>query len=727
MLHVRPSTEQFVPLTQHLSPKATAPREFRLGDVTALLRRAAGPMLMSVAALLGVAIVYVMTATPRYVASVQLLIEAQRPQVALWAEPGMLDLTLDTAQVENQIEILRSESISKSVIDELNLVADPEFQPPAGFAATPEHAARWMIGYFGQRLNVRRIGQSYVIDLSFSSASPERSAQIANAVASSYIRDQIDLKVQSVRRGSEWLQERIAEMQGQVEASARAVELFKAKKSIISTDGKNLLDTQLSEVSTQLIVARGRTADAEARYARVKQIDLQHYSGASLTEAITSPVYTNLQQRWQTDATRVAELTQRYGAKHDAVKREQAEMRVLETAMSAELKRIGESYLSEFQIATAREKAMSAELDRLVQSTDDRRGAMVSLSELESRAQSDKRVYESLLQKMTESVQKETLPTSSARIIAPAVTPLARSTPKTTLTLALAGISGLILGLAISGVRHTLDHSLRSAQAVRSLGLPCLGLVPQLKTSQLDRSGETPLARLTNAPTSGFAESMRDVKSSLDVLNSRHTLGTLGVVSLKSHEGKSTIAFNLATLFARSGARTLLIDADYRTSSLSATLAPAARSGLTEAMRGTGIVPAVDPESGLHFLPLGSRPGFATSSDLLASNKLRVLLEVLRSDYDHIVLDLPALASAADGRAAAGFTDGSILVAEWGKTRAEDVSEAVEYLGTGRGNVIGIVLNRSDPNVRLVGRISSEAIGAGTWFGGTRGLLAKQA
>lgn len=96
-------------------------------DVVQLLRRSAWPILACSVVALAAAGAYIAVSAPRFVARAQILIEPQRPQV-FWHEPGMIDLTIDNAQVESQLEVLRSEKIAAAVIDSLGLASDPEFQ-----------------------------------------------------------------------------------------------------------------------------------------------------------------------------------------------------------------------------------------------------------------------------------------------------------------------------------------------------------------------------------------------------------------------------------------------------------------------------------------------------------------------------------------------------------------------------------------------------------------------
>ena len=175
---------------------------------------------------LALGLVYCMTARPMFSAQAQLLIDARKLQV--FQQQSILgDIPIDTAQVESQVEILKSESIAAAVVKNLHLSEDPEFTG-AGMgllgavfdtvlgsrdeAASEYEVSRNTIRAFQSQLNIKRLGLTYVIQIGFSSHNAERAAQIANAVADAYIVDQLEAKYQATRRASVWLQDRIKEL-----------------------------------------------------------------------------------------------------------------------------------------------------------------------------------------------------------------------------------------------------------------------------------------------------------------------------------------------------------------------------------------------------------------------------------------------------------------------------------------------------------------------------------
>lgn len=712
-----------------------------LPEIVSLARRYRFTIIGAIAAALVAASIYVAISTPMFLASARLMIEPQRPQL-FWQEPGMLDLTIDNAQVESQVEVLRSERIATSVLAELELAGDGEFQgevgglsrlaafiaslPIPGFAPSPRDAPRTLsdfeqtrraIAAFNNRLSVRRIGQSYVIEISFQSSDPEKAARVANATANAYIRDQLEGKVQVSRRGSEWLQGRITELRSELNAAARAVQQFKAENNIVSAGGRGLLDDQqLAEINTQLVNSRAQTADARAKLARVDEVIASGVPGGAVSEALNSATINNLRQRYLDASGRELEFTDRYGRDHPSTVNARHEKSEHERAILDELRRIGESYRSDYEIAKSREEGLAAQLQRQVRTATTTRQAQVTLQELESLETSYRRMYESFLQKLTETIQKETFPVSDARVITAATKPLGKSYPHTKLILAMATLVGSVIGLGAATLQNSLDRSIRSPNSIRrELGLDCLSVLPlvagEARRSPSDRvrgftlpqwsapRGTLAYDEVVENGSSAFSNALRGAKVSIDLACSAVGVRSIGIVSALRGEGKSTIASNLSELFAISGRRTILLDCDLRDADLTRTIANDASTGLVDILYNThtlGDVVLSNEMTKLDILPAGTRAFLPSAENLLGSDRMRKLLDELRSSYEIILLDLPGLSTAVDARVVAPFLDAVIFIAEWGRTPLDMLREAVDSLEPTQTRLVGAILNKAE-------------------------------
>jgi Mrp family chromosome partitioning ATPase/capsular polysaccharide biosynthesis protein len=577
-----------------------------LASLMPLARRYGRLVIGIMAASFLLALIYVLTAVPSYVASTQLLIESQKGQPFM-AESGLLDLTIDNAHVESQVEVLRSERISIAVIRQLGLTADPEFRGAID-PGTEADRIRPTIASFSERLGVRRLGQSYVLEVAFRSHVAAKSARIANAVVDAYLQDQIDAKAQTARQGTEWLQARIEELSVQLRDSARAVQQFRAIR-----DGGGAADT----------IA---IIDAETR-----------------------------------------------------------------------------------------------------------------LTELESRVVSYRKLQENMLQKLTETAQKQSLAVTNARVITPATTPLSKSTPKTRLVLAMSILVGGLAGVGLAMLIHGNDHSVRKVGALRqATGLTAIAELPAFGSTakgvfSLGVSGwrrntaeaQTGLLDGLKDITSPFGDALRSAKVSMDIAAATKEIRCIGITAPTAGVGVSTIAASLATLYAAAGSRTLLVDGNIRNPALTAAFGPKAlpvaaatnesssrlhmtvpepnSDGLIKMLQHDVMAAPIEPGivtvpgTSVRFMPIGDGSGAYAGADLLGSERMRLLLESLRKSYAMTIIDLPPLDRVADARAIAGSLDAILIVASHGETPTIAIARVAEELDTAHAAMIGVIINKVRP------------------------------
>jgi uncharacterized protein involved in exopolysaccharide biosynthesis len=209
-------------------------------DFAAFFRKNAIAVLAPLILAVTLASLYLFLATPEYIARSQILIDPKTP--VLREQTREVNFSLDAAQVESQITLLRSEKIAATVIKDLNLRDDREFQgtaPPVWrtLFERPEELSeedasfirnRTAIAAFEKGLIVRRVGLSYAIEIAFRSVDAKKAALIANATAEAYLRDQIDAKSESARQGSRWLEVRLAELREQMKMATHRVQAFRA-------------------------------------------------------------------------------------------------------------------------------------------------------------------------------------------------------------------------------------------------------------------------------------------------------------------------------------------------------------------------------------------------------------------------------------------------------------------------------------------------------------------
>lgn len=191
------------------------------------------------AALTILGLTYLLIVPPRYTAIAGLVVDTRRSHpLGPDARPEAL---VDIAVVESQLETIRSERVASAVIRTLNLIEDPEYVPGGLFGAAsdpPSHKLQRALAKFKRSLAVRRLGQSYVTEITFTSKDADKSARIANEVAKAYVQDQLDARIQQSRQAGMWLQGRIQELLQQMSDAFRNVETFKSENAAATREGQ---------------------------------------------------------------------------------------------------------------------------------------------------------------------------------------------------------------------------------------------------------------------------------------------------------------------------------------------------------------------------------------------------------------------------------------------------------------------------------------------------------
>jgi succinoglycan biosynthesis transport protein ExoP len=685
--------------------------------------------------------VYVIATPASFTAQTSLLIDARKIQL-FQQQPILGDFSVDSAWVESQVEALKSENVSLAVIKELHLMENPEFAGPHsswlgalfGIASDAKdqpqgNLTRSVISALQDNLSVKRVGLSYVIEIRYRSSNPERAAQIANAIAEAYINDQLESKYDTARRASEWLQTRLTELSEKATVADAAVVAFKSKNNIVESGGRLMNEQRVAELNSQLVIARTTTSNALAQLTRTEAVLRSDAPNATVdstvADSLKNEVITKLRSEYLALANREADWSVRYGRNHLATVNLRNQMREIRVSIINELRRIAESYKSDYEIAKQREASIKAELDAAVTQSQATDKAQVTLRELESTAQSYTTLRDNFLQRYMETIQQQSFPITEARVISKATPPERKSHPKTTLILAFAAFGGMILGMGAGMLRELSDRVFRTTEQVESLlGTDCIAVVPLLKKGKQSlpapKKAAGPVAPRTikrsraalwsiiDAPISHFAEAIRSIKLAIDLRGMINPNKVIGFTSSLPNEGKSTLAASVAQLISQTGACAILVDCDIRNPSLSRALAPSAEVGLVHVISGSvPLEKAVwkDESTGMTFLPMATRSRFVHSNEILAADMTKRFFEKLRAEYDYVIIDLSPLAPVVDVRSTANFVDSYVFVVEWGRTR---IDVARHVFGTARGiyeNLLGTVMNKTDIN--LLQRYSS--------------------
>jgi polysaccharide biosynthesis transport protein len=714
-------------------PSALSPGDL-LASLKSLARRRFGILVLIFSLSVVCGAIYLATTPPKFVAEAAILIDTRKTQL-FQQQATTVEAPVDSAAVESQIEVLKSQDIAAAVVKALHLTADPEFvgakpgifgsifgflsSRPLPTEADLEQRAQ---GVFLSNVSPKRVGTTYVIDIDYRSLSPDRAAQVANAAAAAYIDDQLEAKYQATRKAGIWLQDRIQELRQQASAAEQAVLDFKKANNIVDTGGRLIGEQQLAELNSQIVLARAATSEAKARLDRISEITRNGVS--NLDNVIKSPdpavadvlhneVINKLRSQYLEAGNSEAVFSARLGHDHLVVVNLRTQMYEIRKSIFDEMKRIEESDKSDYQIALAREQSVQKSLAETVAQSQTTSQAQISLKDLDSKAQTYRAIHDNFVQRYMESLQQQSFPYTEARVINHASRPSGKSQPNSLLVMTLASTGGLLLAFGVALLIDISESGFRTSDQVESeLRTTCLAVVPLMKEAlpsavgqKAESSGSRQIAQtgvwagVLESPFSRFAEAFRTIKVGIDLVSLSKAAKAVGITSTHPNEGKSTISANLARLISHAGGKAILLDCDLRNPSLTRALAPGAELGLLDVLSGKKLLTDViwtDSATSLAFLPMVAKSRLSHTNEILASPGMKKLIEALREVYDYVLIDLPPLTPVVDVRSTNQIVDSYLFVIEWGQTSVEAVQRALSSAQMVYENLLGVILNKAD-------------------------------
>lgn len=649
-------------------PPAAAPSD-KLREFGRIFLRHRGLIFTTLLLLNGLAVVAISRLTPRYTAEALVIISPRQQQVTDLKDV-LTGLSGDSDVIDSELQVVRSREIARSVVQQLNLQHNPEFNPalaPKGVISrlvgafkgqaqkafhnlppsilgflTPHPAAVFTssvpvpppdplaqtIDVFLSRLGALAKGHSRVIGVSVDSADPLLAAAAANAVSEAYIANQLQVKLEATTGAHKWLDDRVSELRLQLRNADEAVEAYRRRTGMSSGKGGSLIDAQVASLGEQIVKAQSAQADVASRLS-------------------------------------AAELPGRH-------------------AFGLE---------EEYAAAKARTTALEANMAQLKEASSVNSENQIGLSALQHDAEADRALYDRLLERSKETQVESGLQQADAQIISHAEPPPVPTFPKPGLILPMMFVTSCIVVVLLVLAVESLKVGYSSLDQVeQQLGVAAIGIIPQVKRKLL-RSNCLD-GRMLNDPGGRFGETVRNLYTSLMLSDVERPPKIALIASSLPGEGKTSIALALARLMASCGKRVVVIDCDLHRPSLHSICGVAQSPGLTDCLAGK--IPLLDvltrdPSSSALLIPAGSRAN--TSPDVLGSDEMHKALQALSTCCDLILLDSAPLLAVSDTRNLCRLADKTVFVIRWQGTSRAAAAAGLRQIAEAGGNIAGCVLS----------------------------------
>jgi exopolysaccharide transport family protein len=665
--------------------------------------------------------------TPIYEAVGRIAVNKADPNLITFKDSGPVVDYYDQSDLDTEVRILQSDLMALQVIRQLNLDKRPEFGGHAdaktsNLVADPLQAdsnrTSSLLSAFRGNLHVTLIPNTRIIEIHYNSTDPQLAAGAVNTLASTYVEQNFKTKFESTMQASDWLSKQLVDLQMKVETSQEKLVRYQKEHEILGTDEKtNIITEKLDELNKEMTAAESDRMEKEAVYRQTQSNDPDAIAAAIIADssgnasAATSGLLDKLREQQANLRIQVADLSTQFGPQYPKVAQLNSQLKEIDHQLQSETNKAVDHLKGQYLAALQRENMLRASFEKQKQEANKLNESAIEYSILKRDLDSNRTLYEGLLEKLKEAGVTAGLRSNNFRIIDAARVPTSPSEPNIPRNLTFALMLGVISGVGLAFILENMDNTVRTPEQATALsGLPALGMIPLGSKSVSHgptgkRLGLTPISSkeavetVTQVrPQSQMAESYRALRTSLLLSNLGAPPKVIMVTSARPQEGKTTTSINTAIVLAQKGVRVLLIDADLRRPSVHKTLGMGPRSGLSNVLTGSATAQQAITTSpvlpNLFILPAGTPP--PNPAELLASSNMRDLIAELRAEFDHIVIDTPPTLSVTDAVVLSPRADATILVIRSGQTTKQALRRARDILTQVNAHVAGVLLNAVD-------------------------------
>lgn len=665
-------------------------------------------------AVFGLVTVYTFTATPLYEATAQVLIESDENNIVSFEQVVEEDRQ-STDYYQTQYRLLESRALVRRTLDQASLWDHVLFNRPDGeggvlewlsglwpsasaegaseapAADETERQSRAIDAYL-ERLSVSPVRNSRLVTVTFESPDASLSARVANAHAAAYIEQNLEFKFLASQEASDWLADRMGEQREEVEQSEQALQQYREQTGAVALeDRENIVVQRLADLNAAATRARTERIQKESVYNQIRALQTDRAALDTFPAILDNTFIQQLKGELAELQRQKAQLAEKLGERHPEMIRVATAIESIETRINAEIQKVVRALQNDYQAALANERSLGTALDQQRREAQELNRASIQYGALQRDAQSNRELFQGLLQRTRETDISADLRTNNIRVVDAAEPPRDPSSPNRRNNLALGLLGGLMLGVGLAFLFEYVDGRIKSPDEIRAhLGLPCLGMIPAIKAGpgQPDPllSADTPHV---------FAEAIKAIRTNLLFSSAEESSKSVVVTSTGPGEGKTVVSTNLAIALAQAGQRVLLMDCDMRRPRVHTLLSVEGEPGLSNVM--VGDAKASDavqktPTQNLWVLPAGKHP--PNPAELLGSKRFREFTKNLAEHFDWIILDSPPVMAVTDAVVVAHHAHGTVFVVGAEMTHRGTARQALDQLDTAKARFFGVVLNR---------------------------------
>lgn len=673
---------------------------------------------------------YAYTRQPQYRAIATVLLEARPDKPVQLQEAYDPGIGTDN-YLMTQVGILRSRALAGKVVDRLKLTENPEFvghakdvvggywreqisganlrswlpfmpAESAGKQASdlppdPAQLKEIAVDRFLGKVTPFPLPRTQLIQIYFTSNTPEMAAQGANALANAYIEYGLEARLEASKKATDWINEKMADILKNLQESEKNLQKFREQQQVVNVGGiKGLLGEEVLDNSRRLRESQKRRTELSSTYAKIQEAGTNIRMLEQIGDLMRVPLVNSAKGNLLNALEGLKQLQQRYGEKHPMLGSALTRVEAAERTFRDQLLLAAQNVRTEYEIARENERVLSATVEAQkgqIRNLDRRE---YELGLLEREVSSNKQLYDMFLSNFKSNETASSYEPINVRLLEPAIPPGMRFEPVISRYAMNGLIIGLVLGIGLILLRHLLDETVHSPEDLENLtGVPVISVIPRVSTVLGSRKSLPQM--FAENPRTPFAEGIRSIRASLKLNDVDKSYKRILVTSAVPGEGKSSLASCIAMAFG-SGEKTLLVDADLRAPTVKRMFdLPKDRPGIMELLTGEATLENclyLHEASQIYVLPVAKSP--ANPAEVINSAAFAKLIASLSERFDHVILDSPPCQAASDSLVLAKMADVVLFTTRAEATHRRAVANAIKQLRQVQAHLVGSVLNQVD-------------------------------
>ncbi len=640
--------------------------------------------LMAAAVVLLFTAFYLIQSVPYYRSTAVLLVEVSQPRILNYQDVVVSNIR-NVEYFNTVIKNMHSRKLMLKAITQSGLVEHRDFYPEIQDLDGKAVATLSLV-------TISAIDKTRMINISTEHPNPEIASELANAIARSYIQQELDNRMQASMQAVEWLREQSVEYREKLEKGMLALQEYREKAESVSLEeDQNIVIAKLKSLNATLTSAQTGRIDAQTQWESINKQIADKVPLENVASQLDDPTLSEALQRLRQQQQQVVRLQERYRVDHPDLQEALEQERHLKREFEDTFNLASYALLSRFETLQSRERNLTKALLDQEHEAFRLSRALVGYNDLKRNVEADQDIYEAMIARMKEAGISGTLPTEMIRLEDEA-RPATRSyRPNRTRVLMRGAMIGVAVGLTLIFVLYYTDHRFRRNEEVeRALGVSVLASLPFIAGKNVQERG---LISHLN-PSGEVAESFRTLRAIMKINPSIQRAKVILITSAQPSEGKSLVSTNLAISFAQDNQRTLLLGADLRRPALQKIFLDMTEKGLTDVLAGE--IPwrdALQPPriNGLDVLASGTMS--LSPGKLLGTRAMGALMGELKTVYDQIIIDAPPILGISDALIFLNHADGVLFVVRYGVTHSLGAELAMKRVTDSGVPCLGALMN----------------------------------